>query len=92
MIDWDQAACNGLDTGTFFDHEDTRGMKRANSLAAARAVCTTCSIRVACLDFAVDTVQQFGVWGGLTAAERGDLIVAKQRRDILTPDRHQVAS
>jgi WhiB family redox-sensing transcriptional regulator len=92
MTDWDQAACNGLDTGIFFDHEDTRGEKRATSLAAARSVCATCTIRSACLDYAVDTVQAFGVWGGLTAAERSEIILASQRRDVLTPIRHRAAS
>lgn len=92
MINWDQAACNGLETGIFFDHEDTRGEKRATSLAAARSICATCTIRTACLDFAVDTAQAFGVWGGLTAAERSELIVAKQRRELLTPARHRAAS
>ena len=92
MTDWDQAACNGQDTSIFFDHEDTRGEKRAASLAVARSICATCSIRTACLTYAVETVQAFGVWGGLTAAERSELIVAKQRQEILTPGRHRAAS
>jgi WhiB family transcriptional regulator, redox-sensing transcriptional regulator len=92
MTDWDQAACNGLDTGIFFDHEDTRGEKRATSLAAARSICATCTIRTACLNYAVDTVQAFGVWGGLTAAERTEIIVATQRRELLTPVRHHRAA
>jgi WhiB family redox-sensing transcriptional regulator len=91
MIDWDKAACNGQDTGIFFDHEDTRGEKRANFLAAARSICATCTIRTSCLDYAVDTVQQFGVWGGLTAAERAELIVTTNR-PTLAPVRHRRAS
>jgi WhiB family redox-sensing transcriptional regulator len=87
MTDWDAAACNGKDTGIFFDHEDTRGEKRAVSLAAARSICATCTIRSACLNYAVETVQQFGVWGGLTAAERTELIVAAQQRQPLVPQR-----
>jgi WhiB family transcriptional regulator, redox-sensing transcriptional regulator len=92
MTDWDQAACNGQDTGIFFDHEDTRGEKRAASLAVARAVCATCVIRTPCRDYAVHTVQAFGVWGGLTAAERSELIVANQRRELLTPAHRLAAS
>jgi WhiB family redox-sensing transcriptional regulator len=92
MTDWDKAACNGRDTGIFFDHEDTRGEKRAASLAAARTICATCSIRTACLTYAMDTVQQFGVWGGLTAAERSELIVANHRREVLAPTGHLAAS
>jgi WhiB family redox-sensing transcriptional regulator len=92
MTDWDQAACNGLDTGIFFDHEDSRGEKRAKSLAAARSICTTCTIRNACLNYAVDSAQAFGVWGGLTAAERSEIIGATQRRNLITPVRHREAS
>jgi WhiB family redox-sensing transcriptional regulator len=92
MTDWDQAACNGQDTGIFFDHEDTRGEKRATSLAAARSICAQCTIRTACLDYAVETTQAFGVWGGLTAAERSEIIVAKQHRELLTPGRQRAAS
>jgi WhiB family redox-sensing transcriptional regulator len=93
MTDWDQAACNGLDTGIFFDHEDSRGEKRATSLANARAICAGCSIRSACLTVAMDTMQQFGVWGGLTAAERSELIVAKHQRELLVSSaQHRAAS
>jgi WhiB family transcriptional regulator, redox-sensing transcriptional regulator len=92
MIDWDQAACNGQQTSVFFDHEDTRGEKRATLLAAARTICATCPIRSECLDYAVDSGQQFGVWGGLTAAERSELIVATNRRSLITPVRHRAAS
>jgi WhiB family redox-sensing transcriptional regulator len=92
MTDWDQAACNGQDTSIFFDHEDTRGEKRAASLAVARSICATCTIRSACLDYALESTQAFGVWGGLTAAERSEIIVAKQRREVLTPGHHRAAS
>jgi WhiB family redox-sensing transcriptional regulator len=91
MTDWDQAACNGQDTGIFFDHEDTRGEKRATLLNNARSICANCTIRSGCLDYALDTGQQFGVWGGLTAPERAEIIVATNRR-VLTPVRHRVAS
>ena len=91
MIDWDQAACNGLDTGIFFDHEDTRGEKRAKLLNNARSICATCTIRTGCLDYALDTAQQFGVWGGLTAPERTEILVATNRRTII-PVRHRAAS
>ena len=91
MIDWDKAACNGRDTGIFFDHEDTRGEKRATLLTNARSICATCTIRTACLDYALDTAQQFGVWGGLTAPERAEIIAATNRPTIV-PVRHRAAS
>jgi WhiB family redox-sensing transcriptional regulator len=87
MSDWDQAACNGQETHIFFDHEDLRGEKRAASLRRARAVCAGCSITRACLDYAIQSGQQFGVWGGLTAVERAELIIAEERHQIARPGR-----
>lgn len=36
----------------------------------AKALCSRCPARAACLDFAVAHDEQYGVWGGLTADER----------------------
>lgn len=92
MINWDDAACNGQETSIFFDHEDSRGEKRAVLLNAARSICSGCSIQSGCLDFAVRSGQQFGVWGGLTAAERSELFVVTARRPSLSAVRHRAAS
>jgi len=58
-----EAACRDLDTAIFFpDSEEDSG--------PARAVCATCPVRGACLEFALLTRQEDGVWGGLTESER----------------------
>ena len=36
--------------------------------AAAVAVCGRCPVRQPCLEFALETGPEFGVWGGLTQA------------------------
>jgi WhiB family redox-sensing transcriptional regulator len=36
----------------------------------ARAVCTTCPVRLECLAEALDNRLDFGVWGGMTERER----------------------
>ena len=62
--DWRQdAACRDLDTAIFFPDTD-------EEVAAALAVCATCPVREACLEFALVTRQDDGVWGGLTETER----------------------
>jgi len=43
-------------------------------LAAAKAVCAVCDVRVACLDYAVETRQEFGIWGGTDEEERRSLV------------------
>ena len=36
----------------------------------AKAICAGCLVRVECLQFAVDTGQWHGIWGGTSAEER----------------------
>jgi WhiB family redox-sensing transcriptional regulator len=40
----------------------------------ARAVCTACPVRLACLADALDNRMDFGVWGGMTERERRALL------------------
>jgi WhiB family transcriptional regulator, redox-sensing transcriptional regulator len=62
-------ACDGLDTDLWYPDQ-------GNSYACyeqARRICYGCPVRVACLQFAVDTDQRFGLWGGMTPRERNRL-------------------
>ncbi len=36
----------------------------------AKAICADCPVREQCLDHAVRTPEQYGVWGGMTPRER----------------------
>lgn len=58
-----EAACRGLDTDIFFPASD-------EDAAPAKAVCATCPVRQLCLDWALETRQHDGVWGGLDETER----------------------
>lgn len=63
-LDWKaDAACRDLDLDLFFPDAE------ADS-APALAVCAVCPVRQACLDFALRTRQNDGVWGGHTETER----------------------
>lgn len=55
------AACLGMDTDQFYG--DRIAIKRA------KAVCDGCPVRQACLDYAVASNIEYGVWGGKSAAE-----------------------
>jgi len=57
------AACRDADTAIFFPATDA-------DAGPARAVCAGCPVQQACLDFALSTRQNHGVWGGLTETER----------------------
>lgn len=63
-LEWKaDAACRDLDLDLFFPDSE------ADS-APALAVCAVCPVRQACLDFALRTRQNDGVWGGHTETER----------------------
>jgi WhiB family redox-sensing transcriptional regulator len=59
----DRGNCSGVDPEIFFPH-------RGDSVDLARAVCRGCAVSSECLSYAIDTNQRFGVWGGLTPAQR----------------------
>lgn len=42
-------------------------------IAAAKRVCAHCPVQAKCLAWALDAGQDYGVWGGLSAAERREL-------------------
>jgi len=58
-----QAACRDSDTNTFFPDSDAQA-------GPALAICATCPVRDACLEFALETNQPDGIWGGATETER----------------------
>lgn len=67
----ERAACAGV-TPEIFSSEDlsTSGTTRRSSTAAAKAVCAGCPVSSECLRYAIENQVEYGVWGGLTGAER----------------------
>ncbi|MGH9155841.1 MAG: WhiB family transcriptional regulator [Acidimicrobiales bacterium] len=64
--DWRaQAACRNRDVEIFFPTGDGE-----DAAAPAKAICATCPVRAACLEWALDTRQEEGVWGGLSETDR----------------------
>lgn len=46
-------------------------LRRIQQEEAAKALCATCPVRLDCLTWSADNDMREGVWGGLTATERG---------------------
>ena len=46
----------------------------------AKAICAVCDVRKDCLEWALSTGQDSGVWGGLTEEERRAVRRARRRR------------
>ena len=75
------SACRDTDPDLFFP-VGTTGLA-LEQIAAAKAVCDTCEAKRECLEFALSTNQDSGVWGGTSEEERRKLRrawVAEQRR------------
>lgn len=64
-------ACKGLEPSIFYPDDDDEALD-------AKAVCADCSVRIACLEFALQVREKQGVWGGATERERRRMI--RQRR------------
>ena len=67
--DWRaEALCRDTDPSLFFP-VGTTGLA-LDQIDHAKQTCGECTVRQDCLDFALDTNQDSGVWGGLTEEER----------------------
>ena len=64
-FDWRaKAACRDKDPELFFPVGNTGAAYQ--QIEEAKAVCRTCKVIDACLKCALDTNQDYGVWGGLS--------------------------
>ena len=69
--DWQRlGACRGRDSAQFFHPDGERNPSRARRTAKAKEVCHRCPVMDLCREFALQTREPFGVWGGLAEAER----------------------
>ena len=64
----DEALCRDTDPELFFP-VGTTGLALV-AIDKAKQVCHQCLVRTECLDFALETNQDSGVWGGLSEEER----------------------
>ena len=71
-MDWrHEAACRDVDPEIFFPI-GTTGPALAQ-IEAAVSICRTCSVQEQCLEWALDTAQDAGIWGGTTEEERREM-------------------
>jgi WhiB family transcriptional regulator, redox-sensing transcriptional regulator len=78
-MDWrTRAACTDEDPELFFPVGTTGpAIEQAEE---AKRVCIRCEVREPCLEFALATNQDAGIWGGLTEDERRSLKRQRQRQ------------
>ena len=72
----ESAACRVHDPELFFPIGNAG--RAIAQVERAKAVCASCPVRQRCLTFALDTHQEYGIWGGYDEEERR--ILHRQRR------------
>jgi WhiB family redox-sensing transcriptional regulator len=88
-VDWvHRARCKDEDPELFFPVGTTG--PAATQIEQAKAICMQCDVRAQCLDWALATGQDAGVWGGLSEEERR--VLRRARRRETTPHRMAVGA
>jgi WhiB family transcriptional regulator, redox-sensing transcriptional regulator len=72
-----RAKCRDEDPELFFPIGTTG--PAAAQIDAAKAICMQCEVRLQCLEWALATAQDAGVWGGMSEEERRALRRARRR-------------
>lgn len=72
-IAWQEQALCAQTGGDFFFPEP------GSSVREAKRICGLCRSRAACLAYALDNDERFGVWGGLSEKERLHLRRTEER-------------
>ena len=62
------AACRDADPELFFPDGDIRSARA--QVKTAKLICRGCPVRVTCLNWALASGQDDGIWGGMTEDER----------------------
>ncbi len=74
--DWrEKAACMGSDTDIFFPpilSESEEALK----------ICADCTVQAECLEYALATKQETGVWGGMRESDRKRIL--EQRNKLIS--------
>ena len=80
-MDWRHtAACRDEDPELFFPI-GTSG-PAAVQIEVAKGICCQCTVKAECLEWALGTNQDAGVWGGLSEDERRAVRRARRRGEI----------
>lgn len=75
------AACRRDEAGLFFAPSKEPTAARLAREERAKQVCAGCPVLLSCREHALMMPEPYGVWGGLTAAERR-VLIARRRREL----------
>ena len=94
--DWDwqlSAACRGMDVETFYHPTGERWHDKNARITQAKQICQPCPVINQCAAWALRTREPYGVWGGLSEAERAHILGVRASKYPAQPperstDRH----
>jgi WhiB family redox-sensing transcriptional regulator len=73
--EWEvRAACRGQPSERFFGSDNETRELRSRREALAKRLCRKCSVLRQCQSYAVAAQEPYGIWGGMTPAERRRLL------------------
>ena len=75
------AACRRDEAGLFFAPSKEPTAARLSREEQAKRVCARCPVLLECREHALIQPEPYGVWGGLTAAERRVVLARRRRRE-----------
>ena len=68
------ARCRHADPDLFFHCDGDDKQSREHKHRLAKSICTSCPVKIDCVSHAVRFKERFGIWGGLSEAERKILL------------------
>lgn len=88
--DWrDQAVCSSEEVTQIFFPVGVTG-QAAVQIEDAKAVCVECPVRQECLEYAITTNQEYGIWGGTSEEERR--VLRRKWRQEQRAQRNRIAA
>lgn len=78
--DWQyEGLCRTVDPEGFFSPEAERGAPKARREDAAKQLCLRCPVIEQCREHALSVQEPYGVWGGLSEADRREILSRSPR-------------
>jgi WhiB family redox-sensing transcriptional regulator len=70
IVEEGSVPCQEAPEAFFLDKGDRQGPEK---IRMSKLLCSGCSVRLLCLEYALEAGEEDGIWGGLTRNERNSL-------------------
>ncbi|WP_424810333.1 WhiB family transcriptional regulator [Rhodococcus sp. 27YEA15] len=75
-----EGRCRYLNPDVFFGRNNEERGVRIRRERAAKDICDSCPVQMRCLEYAIDSGERYGVWGGTSETDRRDLLRSAKPR------------